>query len=509
MRPTAEAACHFVHEGLVHAAALLVPAEQRGEWCREWRAELWHISRNRGAEHEPSWRAQREIAAFCLGAFADALCLRRQQNQEPETAAHVHGSAAQCVLGLLAVALLCMLTADLLPGIRTENEAARYQPRRGLLLIRNAIVPDTKHAAGIYGPTIAPDLYLDWKATRQRYFDGLAYYRIVRESASLPLAGRSWSVAHATMNFFVVLGVPVQRISRPDEVERGLPQVILSHETWVSDFGADPGVSGHILHLGQRWVRIAGVALSGPWRLPGAPDAWLLESDDQLAAETPKGALGYLIAHLSPQGRAESNWSGDYVSITARGPNSDKLDLYGRSLAEPVVGPWSLCRFSLFLALLALPAVTSVSLGETNFSFHRPSLKRRTLRVLFLGAKLALFAAIGCYGSLVVAYGGTRNYSPGAECVQLIACFVISLFGFRWALIDQRQRCPVCLRRVTHPARVGLASRTFLGWNGTEMMCMGGHTLLHVPSLPTSWFSSQRWLYLDASWQFLFADSIW
>ena len=62
---------------------------------------------------------------------------------------------------------------------------------------------------------------------------------------------------------------------------------------------------------------------------------------------------------------------------------------------------------------------------------------------------------------------------------QLISSFSISLFGFRWALSDQRQRCPVCLHRVTHPARVGVASRTFLGWNGTEMMCMGGH---HAPS---------------------------
>ena len=65
---------------------------------------------------------------------------------------------------------------------------------------------------------------------------------------------------------------------------------------------------------------------------------------------------------------------------------------------------------------------------------------------------------------------------------------------------DMRQLCPVCLRRVTHPAQVGPASRTFLEWSGTDMMCMGGHTHLRVPSLPTRWFSGQRWLYLDTSW---------
>jgi hypothetical protein len=37
---------------------------------------------------------------------------------------------------------------------------------------------------------------------------------------------------------------------------------------------------------------------------------------------------------------------------------------------------------------------------------------------------------------------------------------------------------------------------------------MGGHSLLHVPSLPTSWFSNQRWLLLDPSGEFLFAGSV-
>jgi hypothetical protein len=90
--------------------------------------------------------------------------------------------------------------------------------------------------------------------------------------------------------------------------------------------------------------------------------------------------------------------------------------------------------------------------------------------------------------------------------LQFAASFVICLFGLRWAIMDQSRRCPVCLRRVTHPAQVGIASCNFLGWNGTEMICTGGHALLHVPSLPTSWFSRQRWMYLDTSWDFLFAD---
>jgi len=92
--------------------------------------------------------------------------------------------------------------------------------------------------------------------------------------------------------------------------------------------------------------------------------------------------------------------------------------------------------------------------------------------------------------------------------LQLVISMFGCLFGMCWVLSDQRRRCPVCLERVAHPARVGQFSRTFLAWSGTELMCTGGHTLLHVPALPTSWFSSQRWMFLDPSWKFLFADPV-
>lgn len=60
---------------------------------------------------------------------------------------------------------------------------------------------------------------------------------------------------------------------------------------------------------------------------------------------------------------------------------------------------------------------------------------------------------------------------------------------------------------MTHPVEVGQPSRIFLAWNGTELACERGHTLLHIPEIPTSWFGAQRWVCLDGSWQFLFAPS--
>jgi hypothetical protein len=494
---------HAFDRNLLRASSLLVPAAQRPEWLREWHAELWHVRHE--CLHECrneclsgcgfSWEAEREVTAFCLGSFSDALCLRRHFHVSGASPA-VHGSAAQCVLWLATLLAICAVLARLLPGVQSELESARYQVRPGLLLIQDARSADSSI------PTITPAQFRDWRSTRQRSFDGFAFYRIGRDTAFLPAAKpASWTVAYATPNLFPLLGLPAPPAA---PAANDLPAIFLSHRAWARDYRSDSRIAGRIVRLAHTTARVAGVIPGGPWHLPGDPDAWIIEASAQFAAGS-STAPGYLIAHLTPFGQAEM--AGQSVPITVQGPNDNDLDLAGVSFSPQSDNPWSTFEFALFLALLALPAVISVTLSESNFSSHRPRFKRRLARWLFLAAKLGLISAIGCFASLDLAYVGTDPWSPWAPFVQLVASFVICLFGLRWAVADQQQRCPVCLRRVTHPARVGLASCTFLGWNGTEMICLGGHTLLHVPSLPTSWFGAPRWTYLDHSWDFLFANN--
>jgi hypothetical protein len=486
---------HAFDCSLLHASSLLVPAAQRSEWILEWRSEFWHV------EHEClpvcgfSWDAQRQVTAFCLGSLPDALCLRRHFRVSGGAAPAVHGSAAQCVLWLATLLAICAVLARLLPGVQSEIESARYQVRPGILLIQDARSDNSSI------PTITPSQFRDWRSSRQRSFDAFAFYRTTSETAFLPAARPApWTLAHATPNLFGLLGLPVQ-LAAP--IANDLPIIVLSHRVWARDFRSDRRIAGRIVLLPHATARIAGVLPEGPWQLPGDPDAWLLEPSSQMTVSS--AAPGYLVAHLTPFGQAEM--IGQSVPITVQGPNDTDIDLAGVSFAPQSESPWSTFEFALFLALLALPAVISVTLSESSFSAHRPGFKRRLARWAFLAAKLFLIAAIGCFASLDLAYSSVPAWSPWAPFVQLVAGFVICLFGLRWALADQRQRCPVCLRRVTHPARVGLASRTFLGWNGTELICLGGHTLLHVPSLPTSWFGAPRWLYLDHSWDFLFANN--
>lgn len=498
MKLTSDVVFSPAQRSVIFAASILVPSAQRDDWRREWLGELWHVRRSLVSIDETlSWGAQREIAGFCLGSLPDAVCLRRQLTPGSAQPVHVHGSAAQTLLWLSAAVAICSIIARLLPGVSAEREAARFFINPNVLLI-------TEAASEPAHPEISMKLIRNWQTTRQRFFEEMAFYRVSRETVAIAKPMR-WTVAHSSANLFALLGIPILLAAPTDDAGSDMPAAVLSHDTWMRNFGADPHVAGRIVRMGGRKARMVGVAPATAWQVPGAPDVWLLESENQLATDIPTGSSGYLFAQLSDRGQAAM--PGPAVTISARDTEDIAIDLYGVPIVAPVEGVWNVYEFALFLALVALPAVTSVSLGESQVSSHRPSWKQRMLRVLFLAAKFLLIAALGLYASLDIAYFSFNGYTAFAECLQLFACFVICLAGFRWAIADQRQRCPMCLRRVTNPATVGLASRTFLGWNGTELICMSGHALLHVPSLPTSWFGGERWLYLDSSWEFLFADS--
>jgi hypothetical protein len=497
MTRAANLACHAMHLALLRGASLMVPFARRSEWYQEWTSELWHVRRSCVPVGAFSWTAERELTAFCMGSIQDAACLRRQDWVMAMPSASVHGSARQCVLWMCTVVALCAMVAKFLPGIQSEKDAAMVQLRPGVILIQK----------GSYGdeawPTIPYGEYRDWESRRQQFFTNLAFYRAERERAEVDGIERgAWVVAHASENLFSVLGVELPKDA--GGAEASVPRAMLSRALWRRAFQSDPAVIGQVVTVGNHRVRIAGIAPAGTWRLPAHPDIWILEERAKLARVSGV-APGYVIGLLSPLGRAEM--TGDVISIFATGEDGDTVEFRGTTFAPQTGGPWAIYIFALILAVLALPAITSVFKSESSFASHPPSLRTRAKRWAFLAAKIVLTVAVGYFGALDIAYWNFADYSPSAEFLQFAATFCICLFGLRWALMDQSRRCPVCLRRVTHPAQVGIASCNFLGWNGTEMICMGGHALLHVPSLPTSWFGRQRWMYLDTSWDFLFADT--
>jgi hypothetical protein len=308
--------------------------------------------------------------------------------------------------------------------------------------------------------------------TTQQFFDGFSHYKITQEMVTADAMPRiEWTVAQASSDFFAVLHLPVRSLLKlPTRGWDRVPQIVLSHETWIRDFGAEPKIAGAKLHIGSVDAIVAGVAFGSSMGLPGKPNAWLLGSALQIGADNEE----FIVGHLSPVGYFDD-------------------------------GRWVLSVGGILLAFLALPFITNPSTGEYSRGSHKPSLARRSRFWAFLISKITILPAIAYFASADLDCSLLQPSSHFSGYVQFACSFALCFLGLIWAFRDQQQRCPICLSRMGHPVEVGQPSRTFLEWHGTELVCERGHTLLHVPEIPTSWFGAQRWVCLDESWQFLFA----
>ena len=80
----------------------------------------------------------------------------------------------------------------------------------------------------------------------------------------------------------------------------------------------------------------------------------------------------------------------------------------------------------------------------------------------FLAAKLALLVPAVFFGNARSDSDNRSGWSAAARSDDRL-----SYLAFRWALGDQCRRCPVCLRLLGNPVRIGQRSHIF--WNGTAL----------------------------------------
>ena len=129
----------WLQRAILRAASLLMPDVRRAEWLKEWLSELWYVPR-RGATH------------FCLGAFRDALWLRRNEpeaqrpSQSVRTRLHLQ-SPFRCLAFLAALASLSLWMAVCLPASQRLTRSTNFRTRDllngcvGMLLLSSLIVP--------------------------------------------------------------------------------------------------------------------------------------------------------------------------------------------------------------------------------------------------------------------------------------------------------------------------------------------------------------------------------
>jgi len=393
----------MLDRAILRSASWLVPAAQRAEWLAEWSAELCYVTRG-GTQ-------------FCLGAYRDALWLRRDARAPVARRLYALDSPRLCLLLLATLALGSGLLAFRLPFARSMVLPSPYADPARLAIL------GWDGRLGSHVPTLTVERYRFLAAHRSGAFAAVAVYRPMGAHAAV-----------GSSNLLEVLGTA----------------------------SAIPGGEA--------------------WRLPGNAETWRFEDAKWFDALPPHTKVFVV-------GRLREPAAGRFrVSVFDAAGGEDHFECWS------LVPDHALVAYLIMLvaALLTLSTTNHLSLGE--YPANRHSLRRW----LFLAAKLLLVLAIIACGSLDVASLTSPGLYPTTWLVGLVV-------GLRWAIVDQRRRCPECLRPLSNPTRIGGASQVFLEWYGTELVCGRGHGLLYVPEVVTSCYSTQRWQYLDASWSSIFS----
>jgi hypothetical protein len=479
---------------LLRCAAWVVPGQERADWLAEWQGELWHAWHVRGREAAGSSSGP-TVTRFCLGAFSDALWLRRNNRRSQLRRLFRASSASRCAIFLGTWTAVSLLLCLLLPGARKAIQLSISREGDSLVTISGA------GYSGTQVPTIRVDDYESWTNSKQRVFTEIAFYQPLLKRVRLANhPDVSLSIDRASDNIFKLLKLTIPARAWDSSGPPYTAKLLLSEGAWRELFGSDPRVIGSVTEIAGQRTMVAGVVSQSPWQVPGRVDAWLLEDGRQLAL-LPANSRGFVLAHVRTS-RSPEGWR--YMELHRSDGRETRFDCI--SLAQCARLPFSIFLLTLIAALLALPATTALPLGEYPRHSGRLRWAELARQWLFLCGKFVLVVPLVSLAAVDVAYGFPAPGPMTGEYMQLALSFLGFLFGFRWILQDQRKRCPTCLRVLSNPARVGEASRNFLAWNGTELICADGHGLLHIPELPTSWFGTQRWLYLDASWDSLFPD---
>jgi hypothetical protein len=126
---------------------------------------------------------------------------------------------------------------------------------------------------------------------------------------------------------------------------------------------------------------------------------------------------------------------------------------------------------------------------------------------LFFAVKSGLLLLIVAAASLdlvqlaVLRLGlNTTDYAGGAVMWLWSVGLTIAL---TWSIHDQLSRCRACLCRLRIQVDLGNSFGTFCEPGGSELVCDGGHGVLHLPIMAYSCLDSARWINLDESWQAL------
>lgn len=384
-----------------------------------WKADLWYWRQAVAAVWSPlPGAAGVETTGLFYDLVGDLRGAVRTMSRRPAPAV---ASIVTLGLGLgVSAAAFSILYGTVLRGLPFE-EADR------LVHFERADLP-----AGQSSLAVTPHDYLAWLEAQTSFEDLGAY---VEAATTLPIDGAPpvpLSGVRISANAFSLLRVqPLHgRSFTPADEEVGAPDVVvLSHDVWTARFGADPGVVGRAVRLGEAPVTVIGV-MPPRFGFPIAEDFWIPLRIDLATIVRGQGRLD-VFGRLRPESsltEARAEFDGITSRLSAAYPETNAdITASLRSFHDEYVGEeftrtaYRMLFGALLLLVLCCANVANLLLvsgsrrrGDLVLRVSLGATRQRIARQLLTEASL-LAAGGALLGTLLAWYGVTWFDRVGAQ----------------------------------------------------------------------------------------------
>jgi hypothetical protein len=163
------------------------------------------------------------------------------------------------------------------------------------------------------------------------------------------------------------------------------------------------------------------------------------------------------------------------------------------------------CLLFILLVVLCLLLIHGSSIAGLHASASAASLKGAVRWWLFFVIKssllvfASLIVSIELVSRLVVDFPIDAEQYGGGIFMWLLT--VLSTLALSWSIRDQAGRCRACLKRMGIRITMGMSVGPFGEPSGSNLVCEGGHGVLHVPALASTCLDSEKWTNIDESWR--------
>jgi len=488
---------------IVRVASWILPPKIRLEWRREWQSEIWHWCHFLVESNRLTLGTEQELIRHCWGAFADAFWHRFDRAVVLRLLDETPRSPRFCLLSCLALLALLLLGHpaafffDMIAPFSYSYADPGHLLTASLSEDAHWLQPETLRNSAERWPrqtqTIASSAVFAWRPSVVSGPDGTETIFSARVAAGM----------------FTLLGArpSVGRVFQESDSSQCQDCVLLSNMLWRSQFHRNPQVIGRSLFLDRRSVTVIGV-LPPDFRFPARDISVYRLFDAGPHPNLPRfewpGVLLRVPARLET--RTAKRELEDLINRAGSLPPGTKLRLSSlNDLENQALKSWAALFLLALLSILAIKLAQFLRLRKTG---PRAGMRADFHWYLFFAAKTGLLLLAALIASLelshlVVSRSSISNAYPVAS-VAAIWCFLFGTYlALTWSIRDQFSRCRVCLRGLG--LRVNLASpgRILIDLTGDELVCDEGHGMLHIPVMESGCVDSERWTYLDESWQVL------